>query len=83
MMWENQDRPIRNLQKLHGQIICGNGCEKGPTPGLETPDPPDEPGELDAGDVVEGVGGGGLATGWRVRRVGQAIEVMMVYLIEL
>ena len=55
--------PIRNLQKFHGQIICGIGCEKGPTPGVEIPVIPDEPDVLDGGDVVGGVGGGGLATG--------------------
>jgi hypothetical protein len=35
----------------------------GYTPGVESPLTPDEPGEVDAGDAVEGVGGGGLASG--------------------
>ena len=58
-----QVRPIRILQKFHGQICCGIGCERGTTPGLETPITPDEPDVLDADDVVDGGGGGGLAAG--------------------
>ena len=56
MMREIKAMPIRNLQKFHGQIICGIGCEKGPTPGLKTPGIHDEPDALDVGDVVEGLG---------------------------
>ena len=41
----------------------------GHTPGLETPDTPVGPDGLDGGDVVDGVGGDGLASGCRVRRV--------------
>jgi hypothetical protein len=40
-------------------------------PGAETPIIPDGPGVLDEGDVVEGVGVDGLATGRRGRRVVQ------------
>ncbi len=45
-------------------------CGKGPTPGVEASATPDEPDVLDAGDVVEGVGVGGLRRPRRVRRVG-------------
>jgi hypothetical protein len=64
-------RAYKNPLKIRGQIICGIGCEKGPTPGgyQETAVIADEPDVLDGGNGVEGIGGGGLATGWRVRRV--------------
>jgi hypothetical protein len=42
----------------------------GSTPGVETPITPDEPGVLDGGNWVDGLGAAGLASGCRVRRVG-------------
>ena len=67
-----QVRPIRNLQKIPGQIVCGIGCEKGPTLGgyQETVVIAVGPDVLDAGGVVEGLGGGGWRRVRRVRRVG-------------
>ena len=43
--------------------ILMNMAFRGEHPGVEIPVTPDEPDVLDANDVVEGVGGGGLATG--------------------
>ena len=37
-------------------------CTKGSIGGVETPNTPDKPDALDGGDVVEGIGGGDLAT---------------------
>ena len=65
-----QARPIRNLQKSHGQIFCGIGCEKGRTPGGKTPVMPGESDVFDANDALQGLGVDALATGRRVRRVG-------------
>ncbi len=44
------------------------GCEMGPTPGVETPVTPEEPGVFDGGGVVEGVAGGGFGVGLSVCR---------------
>ena len=48
--------PIGSPSKFPGQIICSIGYKRGSTPWVENPDSPDEPGVLDAGDVVEGFG---------------------------
>ena len=54
-------RPLLNLQKnssgrADGELLV----ERGPYPGVETPDQPGEPGEVDVGDVVGGFGGGNI-----------------------
>ena len=64
-----QARPIRTLQKFNGQIICGIGREKGPTPGgyQETAVIPDGPDVLGVGVVLDGIGGHGWRRVCRVR----------------
>ncbi len=49
--------------EIHGQIYCAMRGKGGITPGLETQDQLDVVGVLDTGDVVEGLGVNGLASG--------------------
>jgi hypothetical protein len=63
-----QAEPIRNPLGICGQICCSMWIKVwGLPPGLETPLTPDEAVVVDAGDVLQGVGAGGLR---RVRGVG-------------
>jgi hypothetical protein len=57
---------IENLKKFMGRVLVNCKNKYGGIGGQETPGQPDEPGEVNAGDVVQGLGGGGLR---RVRRV--------------
>ena len=54
------------LKNSSGRLYKVLWMERGLRPGVETPDQPDEPDVLDAGDVVDGLGVGGLR---RVRGV--------------
>ena len=59
------------LKKYPGTYTARSGKSMGSTPEVETPVIPDEPGVLDADDVVEGVGVEGWHRVRRVSRVGQ------------
>ena len=58
------------ISKFSRADILMDVVVKGAYPGVETPVTPVEPDVLDAGDVVGGVGRGGLASGCQVWRVG-------------
>jgi hypothetical protein len=60
---------IEPPQNPRADILPDADKSMGSTPGVKTPFPPDGPDVLDGGDVEEGFGVGGLATGRRVWRV--------------
>jgi len=57
---EARSRLYRISSELTGRYGCEFQNKYGAYPGVETPITPDEPDVLDAGDVVEGLGVGGL-----------------------
>ena len=53
---------IEARSKFTGRIFARFGAKRAYVRGVETPVTPDNPDEVDAGDVVEGVGVGGQAS---------------------